>query len=135
MSPHGIARPSNQSSQNSRSKCRLAGPVTPPNFIALRQEVCAVEIFFSHKVDQVYQNRLRPAAHRCPSLCQISSRSAKRCTRKVLQIFILFSILLRHGDQWAKVHQSSRIENLNNTLNATNVQYCYLLQRLCMCVT
>ena len=101
MSPHGIAGPPDKSSSNSKNwkKCWLARPLMVPNFVALRQEVCEisnVKNFCSpEKWTKVHQNRLRPATHKCPSLCQISSSSAKQCTRKVLQNFLTpFSILV-----------------------------------------
>jgi len=50
MPPHGITGPPDQSSLNSGNKCRLAKPLTLPNFVELRQKVCeisAVENFCS----------------------------------------------------------------------------------------
>ena len=50
---------------------------------------------------------LRSAMHQCPSSCQISSLSAKRCMRKALQFFLHPSLLwCPRGTPWAKVHQS-----------------------------
>jgi len=92
ISPHGIVGFLDQSSPISGNRCRLARPLTPPNFVALRQEaweISAVENFCrSKKWTKVHQNPLRPATHQSPSLRQISSLSTKRCARKTLQIFI-----------------------------------------------
>jgi len=110
ISPHGIAAAVDPSSPNSGTKCQLARPLTMPNFVALRQEVCeisAVENFcFPKKWTKFRQNPLKPVTHRCPSSCQISSRSVKWCTRKALQFFTHFSVLAPQGTAWARVHQS-----------------------------
>jgi len=42
MSPHGFTGSPYQSSHKSENKFRLARPLTLPNFVALRQEVCKI---------------------------------------------------------------------------------------------
>jgi len=49
----------------------------------------------------VQQNPSRPATHQYPSSCQISSRSAKRCTRKALTILLhLWRPRRTHGSKF-----------------------------------
>jgi len=73
------------------NKCR---PLTLPNFVMLRQEMCRISSYPPRKVvllekgTKVDQNPLG-AAHQCPLSCRISSRSVKLCTRKALQIIFL----------------------------------------------
>ena len=58
------------------------------------------------KWTEVHQNPLRSATLQCPSVCQISSRSAKRYTRKALH-FLHPSVFWRpRGTLWATGHQS-----------------------------
>ena len=54
MLPHGVTRPSGQSSRNSRNKFRLARPPMLPNFVALWKKVCDIRcgVFLSPKVGQ-----------------------------------------------------------------------------------
>jgi len=42
ISPHGNARPRNQSSPKSGKKCPLARPLTVQNFVAIWQEVSKI---------------------------------------------------------------------------------------------
>jgi len=105
MLPHGIAGPPDQSSRNSGNKCPLARRVTVPNFVTLCQEqfyISAVENLCCRKWTKVHQNHLRPATHQCPSSCQISSRSAKWCARKTLQILHPSLFWRPRGIPWAK---------------------------------
>jgi len=111
MSPHGIAEPLEPSSPNLGNKWSLARPLTQPNFVALRQEVTCVrnircrKFVLPEKWTKVHQNRRWPATHKWPSSCQISSRSAKRCTRK-LQDFLHHSVFCDQARApLVKVHQ------------------------------
>jgi len=73
--------------RNSGNKFRMASPLTLPNFVALRQE-CAryrpSKIYATGKVDQSSSKSLNKlsATHQCPSLCEISSRSARNVRGK-----------------------------------------------------
>ena len=71
-----------------------------------RQDTRRRKFMLPPKMGKVHQKPLRSATHHCPSLCKISSRSAKRCMRKALQfLHLYFSILAPQGDPWARVHQ------------------------------
>jgi len=63
MSPHRITVSQGQSSPNSGTKCRLTRPLTLPNFVRLRREVCeisAVENLLSPETwTEVHQNPLK----------------------------------------------------------------------------
>jgi len=89
--------PPNQSSRNSGNKwqCQLARPLLVPNFVVLWQEesmrdVRCGKFVLPEKWTKVQQNPLKSVTHQCLYLCQISSRSAKRCMRKALQFFYTF---------------------------------------------
>ena len=80
------------------NKCRMARPLTLPNFVALGQKSVPDIRFLKFLISlgreletgsKVHQNSLRPATDKSPSACQISSLSAKRCTRNVIQVFYL----------------------------------------------
>jgi len=49
------------------------------------QDICYRKFGLPEKWTKVHQNRRRPAKHKCPSSCQISSCSSEWCTRKALQ--------------------------------------------------
>jgi len=55
MSPHCITGLSYQSSRNSGNKFRLASPLTPPNLVALEQQVCEISV-----VEQFCSRKCRP---------------------------------------------------------------------------
>jgi len=105
MSPHGMAGPLDRSSPNSGYKCPLARPLTLPNFVTLRQNVCeisAAENFrfriSAPKFSKIVDDLLRTNASRHAKFCL---RSAKRYMKKALQnISTPFSrpILACHGD-------------------------------------
>jgi len=90
MSPHRIAGPPAQSSRNSGSKCLSI--YQTPNHAKFRhpltrsvRDIRCRKFLIPKKWTKVHQNRRWPATHKCPSLCQISSRSGKPCTIKALQ--------------------------------------------------
>ena len=74
MSPHGIAGLQDQSSPNSGNKCRLARPLTPPNFVALRQEVCEIpadrKFLLPGNVDQRLEPKSLKTCYAPMPLCQ-----------------------------------------------------------------
>jgi len=78
--------------------CRLSNPRNAAEYCrALTRRVRDIRYQrFLHrkKWTKVHVNTLRPDTHQCPSLCQISSLSVKRCTRNAL-IFLHTSVF-RH---------------------------------------
>jgi len=101
-----------QSSLNSGNKCPFARHVTMPFFCATTRCVRNIrcrKFMLPKKWTKVHQNSLRSAMHQCPWLRQISSRSAKRCTRKALQFF---HILQYFGAPTGSLGQSSLISAL-----------------------
>jgi len=106
MSPSGIAGSQDQSWPNSETKCRLARSLMLPNFVVLRQEMCkisAVKNLCSRKSGPKFTKIGDSLLYtQCPSPCQISSCSAKRCTRKALPFFTSFTILAPQGTPWSK---------------------------------
>jgi len=89
--------------------------------------------FLPGKWTKFTKNPLRPAAHRCPSNL-IALRQTMH-EKSVTVFFTLFSILLRHGDPWAKVHQSSHIENLNYVKHKRSILLPVTTITVYMCVT
>jgi len=86
VSLHGIMGPPDQSPQNSGLSVNWPDP-QPYQFSSRSNKKCAR--YSVSKIcgpGKVNQNNLRFATHQCPH-CQISSRLAKRCTRKVLHNF------------------------------------------------
>jgi len=116
-------------SQFNCAQIRLTSPLTLHNFIALRQEVSeisAVEnLCSSKKWTKIHLNSLRSATYQYLWLCQISSCSAKRWTRKAQQKFFTpFSISAPHGDP---LGQSSSVAALmyrkDRTTKVPNVPF------------
>jgi len=87
----------------------IAQPVTLPNFVAPRQEVCeisAVENLASLEVDQSSPKSLMTCYAPKPLTVPNSSHSVKWCTRNALQ-FLHPLVFWRHrGTPYAKVHRS-----------------------------
>jgi len=88
MSPHGIAGPPTKVHQ-----IRAISVEWPdPNDAKFRRaptksapDVRFQKILTPYKEKKLDQNSPKSATDQCPSSCQISSRSAERCARKVLQ--------------------------------------------------
>jgi len=120
MSPHGIAGPPDHSSRNSGNKCRLARPLTVPNFGTLRQKVLdmsAVENLCCRKsgpkCTKIGENLLRTMS----VIMLISSCSAKR-EKSVRKLFLHLSIfwdLLSHSSPiYTVVYSKAPSINLPN---------------------
>jgi len=97
-SPHGFADPRDESLRNSGNKCRLARPLTMPNFVILLQkmsEIPAIENLCSWKsgpkFTKIWDDLLRTNA-------PYFARSVKRCTRKALQFFYILKYFGALGD-------------------------------------
>jgi len=85
------------------NNCRLATPLTCR--ISPLSHVKCARYLLPRKWNKAHKNPLRPIRHQCPSLCKISSRSAKRCTRNAVQL-LHPSVSWRPGVfQRANVHQ------------------------------
>jgi len=113
MFPHGIAGPPDQSSSNSGSRWRLARPLTLPNFITLRQKVYQIYAFKTLglpggrvNLDQSSPKSQKTSYGPMPIIVPISSRLAKRCTKKTLQKCLYLQYFGTQGQPWAKANDA-----------------------------
>jgi len=61
-----IAGPPDKSSRNSGNKCQLVRPLTVPNFVTFRQEMCEIcwrKFVLPENWTKLHQNSSRPATH------------------------------------------------------------------------
>ena len=100
---------------------------TLPNFGSPTRSVRDIrcrKFLLPEKQAKVHQNPLRPATHHCPSLCQISSRSAKRCRayeKSITIFFTPFTILAPQGDIMGQSSPISKFRPMYSKARTTNV--------------
>jgi len=115
------------------NKCRMARPLTLPNFVALEQKSVPDIRFLKFLISpgreletgsKVHQNSLRPATDKSPSACQISSLSAKRCTRNVIQVFYLLVNFGAPGDPLEVVMYTARPDLSQHEISSRSDNLC-----------